>query len=365
MIELEKPVPFRIFTLNNPERLVLDMPDIKWQLKSTPKLAGSLIKQYRTALFKPGISRIVLDLNAPITLVRSDSLTETDKFRIILDIASITAEKSTIINFASSDWDSYAKQPNIFAKKANDRQGKATETVEKIVKKKTPVIVIDPGHGGVDPGGVEKGIREKFIVLSFSKLLKKKIEAQGKYKVVLTRDKDVYVKLRDRFKIAEKADADLFISIHADKIHLKSIRGLTIYTLSEKASDDESAALAQQANLEGVLVGDIVNLNEYDSITSDILIDTALIATTEKSWRVAKLLERALKRQVPISRKAHRYAGFAVLKSPNVPSVLIELGYLTNENDMKNLQSRDFKNKVADRLLVGLDTYFNEVNNSQ
>ncbi len=240
-----------------------------------------------------------------------------------------------------------------------NRVAEQKQKQKQTVKKKKPVIVLDAGHGGIDPGGVVPGVREKDIVLSFAKLLKGKIEAQGKYKAVLTRDKDVYVPLRDRFKIAEKADADMFISIHADKIHVKSIRGLTIYTLSEKASDDESAALAQQANRSDILVGH--NVNEYDSVTSDILIDRALEATTEQSWRIAKLMVRSLKGQVPISRKPHRFAGFAVLKSPNVPSILIELGYLTNESDFKNLRSKNFKNNVSDKLILGIDAYFKEL----
>ena len=351
VLELEQPVPFRMFTLNNPERLVVDIPDIAWKVTSTPKLAGTAIKQYRTGLFKQGITRIVLDLNGPVALVRNDSLAESNKFRIILDIAPITAKKSEIINFETSDWNAYFNQKNRVAEQKQEQK--------QTVKKKKPVIVLDAGHGGIDPGGVVPGVREKDIVLSFAKLLKGKIEAQGKYKTVLTRDKDVYVPLRDRFKIAEKADADMFISIHADKIHVKSIRGLTIYTLSEKASDDESAALAQQANRADILVGH--NVNEYDSVTSDILIDRALEATTEQSWRIAKLMVRSLKGQVPISRKPHRFAGFAVLKSPNVPSILIELGYLTNESDFKNLRSKNFKNNVSDKLILGIDAYFKEL----
>ncbi len=350
VIELNETVPFKIFNLNNPERLVIDIPDVTWQPRSTPVLAGSVIEKYRTGLFKEGIFRIVLDLKQAVQLVRNDSLQEENRFRIVLDMAPITAKKSPAFKFASSNWANYVKNIGTVASVAK---------AKKVEKKRKPVIVIDPGHGGVDPGGVVKHIREKYIVLSFAKLLKKKLDAHGKYHSVLTRDKDIYIPLRDRFKIADREKADMFLSIHADKIHVKSIRGLTIYTLSEKASDEESHALAQQANRADVLVGN--DLNQYDSLVSDILIDRAQEWTAEQSWRAAKLMVRHLRTRAPIARKAHRYAGFAVLKSPNVPSILLELGYLTNENDLKNLQSRNFKDKVATGMIEGLDAYFEEL----
>ena len=160
-------------------------------------------------------------------------------------------------------------------------------------------------------------------MLSFSKLLKKKLLATKKYNVILTREKDFYIPLRDRFKIADKAKADIFISVHADKIHVKKIRGLTVYTLSEKASDEESEALAKHENRSDVLVGE--NLNQYTQEVSNILIDIAQEKTNRQSWRLARKLVGKLKGQVPVSNKVHRYAGFAVLKSPNVPSILLEL----------------------------------------
>ncbi|MCH9853604.1 MAG: N-acetylmuramoyl-L-alanine amidase [Alphaproteobacteria bacterium] len=349
VIELNQEVPFNIFILNTPERLVIDIPNSKLQPRSTPVLAGTVIERYRTGLYKEGIVRIVLDLNAAVQLVRSDSLQEENRFRIVVDMAPITVKKSPVFRFASSEWAGY------IANISNNANG-----VQQSVKKEEKrVIVIDPGHGGVDPGGVVEHIREKHIVLSFAKLLQKRLNAQGKYRAVLTRDKDTYIPLRDRFKVADSEKADLFISIHADKIHLKTIRGLTVYTLSEKASDEESAALAQQENRSDILVGS--DLNQYDSVVSDILIDRAQEWVAEESWRVAKLLVRHLRTRTPISTKAHRYAGFAVLKSPNVPSVLVELGYLTNENDLKNLQSRNFKDKVTNGIIEGLDAYFQEL----
>ncbi|MCH9845094.1 MAG: N-acetylmuramoyl-L-alanine amidase [Alphaproteobacteria bacterium] len=348
VIELDKEVPFHIFTLNTPERLVIDIPNATLQLRSAPVLAGTVIDRYRTGLYKEGIVRIVLDLNAAVQLVRSDSLPEKNRFRIVIDMAPIASEQSPAFSFASSGWKAYAD--NIASNKDAKQSAK---------KDKKRVIVIDPGHGGADPGGVVDHIREKHIVLSFSKLLQKRLNAQGKYRAVLTRNKDTYIPLRDRFKVADSEKADLFISIHADKIHVKTIRGFTVYTLSEKASDEESAALAHQENRSDILLGS--DLNQYDEVVSDILIDRAQEWAADQSWRVSKKLVSHLRTRIPLSRKAQRFANFAVLKSPNVPSILIELGYLTNESDLKNLQSRNFKDKVVDGMVEGLNAYFEEL----
>ncbi len=360
VIELDQAVPFRIFTLNTPERLIIDLPESKFTVSSTPDLVGTVIDKYRTGLFRPGVNRIVLDLVSAVEIVRHDSLTGGGKFRIFIDIVPIKQAKSRRMDFASSDWKSHINQQEIFDKsQAKKSQAKKSQEKAKAAKEKRKIIVIDPGHGGVDPGGVVPGIKEKTIVLSFAKLLQKKIEATGKYRAILTRKRDIHVALRERFKIADKVDADLFISIHADKIHVSSIRGLTIYTLSEKASDAESATLAQQANRSDVIVGQ--DLSEYTENVSNILIEFAQERTNRESWRLAKLMVKNLKGQVPISVRAHRYAGFAVLKSPNVPSILLELGYLTNKSDLKNLRSRNFKSKVADRMIKGIEDYFKEV----
>ena len=275
VIELDKEVPFNIFTLHTPERLVIDIPNSTVKPRSTPVLAGTVVERYRTGLYKEGIVRIVLDLNTAVQLVRSDSLPEKNRFRIVVDMAPIALEKSPNFSFASSDWKSYI-----------DNIASNNDATKPDKKDKKRVIVIDPGHGGADPGGVVGSIREKHIVLSFAKLLQKRLNAQGRYRAVLTRNKDTYIPLRDRFKLADNEKADLFVSIHADKIHVKAIRGLTVYTLSAKASDEESEALAHQENRSDILLGS--DLNQYDSVVSDILIDRAQEWTADQSWRVSK-----------------------------------------------------------------------------
>jgi N-acetylmuramoyl-L-alanine amidase len=222
-----------------------------------------------------------------------------------------------------------------------------------------PVIVIDAGHGGKDPGAIGQGrVYEKNIVLKYATTLKKYLEDSKKYKVVLTRAKDKYIPLRKRIEIARKHNADMFISLHADAATNKKARGLSIYTLSEVASDKEAAELAKKENKIDIVAG--IDLTSFDSQTSDILIDLSFREAKNKSISFAKTLLRQLKGKYLVRKNSLHSAGFVVLKNSNMASVLIELGYLTNHYDTKKLNSMHYRNSLMRDLVKAIDYYFKD-----
>ncbi len=201
------------------------------------------------------------------------------------------------------------------------------------------VVAIDAGHGGQDPGAISlSGVYEKQITLATARALRDELKALGRYRVLLTRDRDVFIRLRDRIAIARAAGADLFLSLHADKVENPAVRGLSVYTLSERASDAEAAALADAENKVDLLGG--VKLKGQSPEVTDILIDLVQRDTMNQSAQMASLLVRELREETLLLPRTHRFAGFAVLKSPDVPSALIELGYLSNPTDERLLRER-------------------------
>jgi N-acetylmuramoyl-L-alanine amidase len=220
-----------------------------------------------------------------------------------------------------------------------------------------PVIVLDAGHGGKDPGATGvNGTMEKDITLRMARELKRLLEASGRYKVVLTRNDDTLLPLRRRFDIARLAGADLFISLHADHNDNKRLRGASVYTLSENASDAEAAELAARENKEDLING--VDLSNQSAVVTSILIDLAQRETKNRSARFASLLTEEMADQTLVLRESHRFAGFAVLKAPDVPSVLIELGYLSNENDEAALRSARHRTRIGKAVEDAIDHYF-------
>jgi N-acetylmuramoyl-L-alanine amidase len=239
---------------------------------------------------------------------------------------------------------------------SNSQQQLILKKVKKNISNKK-IIVIDPGHGGVDPGAIgASGTYEKHVVLAAAMTFKKIIEEGSRYKVVFTRHKDRFLPLRKRISRSKLSGADLFISIHADSIANKSIRGATIYTLSEIASDKEAAQLAVQENKSDIIAG--VNLSDESKEVTDILIDLAQRETMNQSAYFAGLLVPELTKVLKTHRRPHKFAGFAVLKAPDVPSILLEMGYLSNVNDERLLKTPVFQRKLGKALRRGLDKYF-------
>lgn len=220
-----------------------------------------------------------------------------------------------------------------------------------------PVVVIDAGHGGVDPGAIGvSGVYEKFITLAMAKELKAQLEKGGRYKVYLTRDRDVFIRLRDRIAIARQYDADLFISLHADTVANSQMKGLSVYTLSQNASDSEAQALADKENKADLIAG--VDLSHESADVANILIDLAQRETMNRSAVFATSVVDSLGRQVDLLGNTHRFAGFAVLKAPDVPAVLVEMGYLSNVEEERQLRQPDYRGKLAKALSLAVDHFF-------
>ena len=220
------------------------------------------------------------------------------------------------------------------------------------------VIVIDAGHGGKDSGavGLMKNL-EKNITLEVALLLKKHFSSHSNFKVILTRNKDQFLKLRDRTKIAKMNNADVFISLHADFHRNRRTRGISLYTLSENASDKEAAALARRENRSD-LIGS-VDLSSETSEVTNILIDLTKRDTLNQSSHLVNFLIKEFKNDMNLLQRTHRFAGFAVLKSLDIPSVLIEMGYLSNKEDSKLLVNKNYQKKISRKIVLAVKNYFN------
>jgi N-acetylmuramoyl-L-alanine amidase len=222
------------------------------------------------------------------------------------------------------------------------------------------IIFIDPGHGGIDPGTIgASGTYEKHITLAMARQLQSELNKTGRFQALLTRNRDIFVPLRERVARARDAGADLFISIHADATKNRKTRGLSVYTLSELASDRETAALAEKENKADLIAG--INFSEETSEISNILIDLTRRLSMNESAKFAIGLVRQLRQQTKLLRNTHRFAGFAVLKAPDVPSVLVELGFLSNLKDEKALKNKKFRAKLAKGMVRAVISYFSNI----
>ncbi|MDX1736722.1 MAG: N-acetylmuramoyl-L-alanine amidase [Alphaproteobacteria bacterium] len=352
VVELTGEPDYKIFTLSNPYRVVVDLPEMDWKAKSSKPLG--VINRFRHGLFRPGVTRIVLDSDKPITIHKHFVLPgATGKpHRLVLDLLSISESEyaASKRNVESKNWAEASKAsiPTIVQPDPSENNLQVNDI---------PMVVIDAGHGGPDPGAIGKaGTYEKNVTLAVAKEAQRIFGASGRYKIRLTRDRDFYIPLRKRYRIAEDSNASLFISLHADKIERSNVRGASIYTLSERSSDKEAAKLAAKENKSDIIVG--VDLSGYDEVVARTLLDFEQRATMEHSWHFAEMLVAELGKEVKLLRNTHRFAGFAVLKSPTVPSVLIELGYLSNRQDEQLLKSPKQHKKIARSLLRAADAYF-------
>jgi N-acetylmuramoyl-L-alanine amidase len=223
------------------------------------------------------------------------------------------------------------------------------------------MILLDPGHGGIDPGATSRSgdVQEKIVTLAMARELRRQLEATGRYRVALTRDGDEFVALRDRLALARAYDADLFISLHADSERSADVRGLSIYTLSETASDEEAGALASRENRADLIGG--IDLSRERPQVASILIDLAQRETMNRSVAFARMVVAELGREIDLlPTRPHRFAGFAVLRAPDVPSVLIELGYLSNRTEERRLINVGYRRDLARGVVRAVDHYFVE-----
>ncbi len=356
VIELSDPVNMRTFTLADPDRVVIDMPQIAWRLGAPPRPSGhGAIKSYRYGLFRAGNSRMVIDLNQPVTV--SDALVIPPSagfgYRVVIDLFPSDHAKFT----AAAGWPADLKARETDAERLAALIAAPSPDAARKAGGRGKIIVVDPGHGGLDSGtnGVN-GLQEKDLVLAEGLKLAKLLKARG-YTVHMTRDSDTFIPLRERVAIGRGDKADLFISLHADSNPDPDVDGLSIYTLSDGRSDREAAALAKRENQSDIIAG--VDLGAENSPVAPILIDLAQRDTINKSSLFATTALKSLAGVTDIlARSPHRSASLAVLVAPDVPAVLIELGYLSNQADAAQMNTDAWRARVADAMADAVDRQF-------
>jgi N-acetylmuramoyl-L-alanine amidase len=324
--------------LRAPHRLVVDLPETKFLLHPDDLKAAGLVQDVRYGHLQEGKSRLILTSKGPFTVERLDVIKNEDGpgYRLVVDLIAASDRQ-----FEEALAEQSQTTGATVATPKSDRLGKAPADAARPF-----TIVIDPGHGGIDGGAKGgSGTEEKTITLAFALELKAKLASTGKYDVHMTREKDEFLRLDERVRIARQHEADLFISIHADTIRLKGIRGATVYTVSDKASDEEAEALAIRENLSDQLAG--MEIEGEKQEVADILVDLIRRETHNFSIRFARSLIGELANTVGLINNPHRFAGFKVLKAPDVPSVLVELGYMSNPKDEAQLRDPDWRGKAA------------------
>ncbi len=355
VFDLDQKVDFSIFLLPDPYRVVLDVPEVSFRLpESAASRAVGPIAGWRYGQFRPGTSRVVIDAGSPVQVKSAFVLPPSgdQQYRLVIDLAVASRDVFLEESDASIQRHVALSAPRVSPPPA------APAPLPKSDDRMT--IVIDAGHGGVDPGAIgENGVYEKNIVLAAAQALKAALEETGRYKAVLTRDGDSFIRLRERIAIARRVDADLFVSLHADSIKDGSLRGLSVYTLSENASDKEAESLAASENKADIVAG--IDLTQQEPEVTNILIDLAQRRTMNYSARLAGYVVKEMERETKLLGRPHRFAGFAVLKAPDVPSVLVELGFLSNREDNRRLNDPAFRRKVATGLTRAIDRYFQGV----
>ena len=355
ILDLDKPIQFRAFALADPYRVVVDIPQVSFKLAAGTGAAGrGLVKAFRYGLVMPGGSRIVFDLTGPAKIANSTMLEAANGQppRLVLELEEV--DRTAFVQSLAPE-----NRPELRPAIAEANAAVVPSAAKPAQPPDArPLIVIDPGHGGIDNGTQAGGEMEKNLVLGFGLALRDRIEKSGKYRVVMTRDDDTFIPLNDRVKVARNQSAALFVSIHADALPRREgdAQGATIYTLSDKASDAEAERLAEAENKSDAIGG--VNLTDEPTEVADILIDLAQRETRTFSNRFARLLMGEMKNTARMHKHPLKSAGFRVLKAPDVPSVLVELGYVSNKGDLEHLVSANWRTRTVGSMAQAIDAFF-------
>lgn len=345
IIDADQSPAYEVFSLKNPNRLVVDLAKTNFSEDFSFPATKGFIKGIRFGSFNNDVSRIVFDLNSSVKKIKSRVRKPSSGSKRTLNI----------------DIENYINIRTLNEKNKKLEKKQIKNFKKKYSRNKKLTIVIDPGHGGKDPGtSYQSLISEKEIVLNFSSILKKKLEKAG-YRVYLTRSADNFIKLKERVKFAKRKGADLFISVHADASKYSSTRGFSVYTLSKKGLDREAEKVAKLENSLSVfskkgLKG--INLRDARNIKDQYYIDLAFDRAKNSSTEFADILVNKVEERSELLTRPHRYAGFAVLKSPNYPSVLVELGFITNDKDRNNFGNRNWQSSVATKFVEAINQNF-------
>jgi N-acetylmuramoyl-L-alanine amidase len=349
VVDFDKKIDVAAFTLADPYRVVIDLPQVIFKLPpKAGEQARGLIKAFRFGLIMQGGSRIVLDTKGPVRVDKAFALAAADgqPARLVIDLSP-------------TDRDAFMRNISLEGRVARTPVVRQSEAIPKDSDPR-PLIVIDPGHGGIDSGtkSYDGKLDEKDIVLGFGLMLRERLEKTGKYRVIMTRSDDTFIPLNERVRFARAHGASLFISIHADSVPRSEgqASGASVYTLSDRASDAEAASLAEAENKSDVIAG--VDLSAEPDDVANILIDLAQRETKVFSLQFARTLVGELKPTTKLHLHPLKSAGFIVLKAPDVPSVLVELGYMSTKDDLEHLMSQTWRAHTADSLLQAVNTFF-------
>lgn len=358
ILDLDRKIEARAFVLGNPYRVVVDIPQVTFNLPAGSGTAGrGLIRAFRYGLVMPGGSRVVFDLSGPAKIEKTYVLEAANGQppRLVVELAAVERSAFKVSNPGADERPQL--RPAIITDASATIETTGTAKATKAADSR-PVVVIDPGHGGVDNGTqAASGESEKTLVLDFAKALRDRIEKGGKFRVVMTRDDDTFIPLGDRVKIARANMASLFVSIHADALPKREgdAQGATVYTLSDKASDAEAEKLAEAENKADAIAG--VNLTEEPAEVADILIDLTQRETRTFSNRFARMLANEMKSVARMHKHPLKSAGFKVLKAHDVPSVLVELGYVSNKDDLQHLVSESWRSRTVGSVAQAIDAF--------
>lgn len=347
VVEFNREPDVKWFLLRGPHRLVVDLPETTFAFEPDSLDPRGLVTGVRYGNLGTGSSRIIVSGKGPFT-VENLSLLENENspgHRMVIDI--IAGSEAA---FERALADQATTTASTVTTGKSDRVGVRPRT------EKPFTIVIDPGHGGIDGGAKALGgTAEKDLTLSFSRELRERLKAIGRFNVFMTRDDDVFLRLDERVRIARQHDADLFVSIHADTISQSGVRGASVYTISEKASDEVARAAAERENLADSVAG--IEIADENQEVADILYDLVRRETHGFSVTFARSLVDELGRKIELINNPRRSAGFRVLRAPDVPSVLVELGYLSNAKDLAKLQDPVWRDKAVSSMIEAIDAF--------
>ena len=332
VLGISQPVPWRVRVVDNPPRLIVDFREVDWTGLEAVVQNSSFVSGLRAGVFRPGWSRLVLDLKAPMLVAEAGMVTQ-----------PATQVHVVLVPVTPADFAAKAAEPE----PADWALPKPAPLVPVPPRGSGPlVVVIDPGHGGIDPGAERDGSTEAKLMMVFARELKEVLLRDGAFKVILTRDDDSFVPLETRISIAHLAGAQVFLALHADALAEGAAVGATVYTLADAASDKASATLAERHNRDDLLAG--IDLSQQDDVVATVLMDMARAATTPRTARLADALVAAItEAKIRMHRHPHQEASFAVLKSADIPSVLLEVGFLSSASDLEHLLDPDWRQTMA------------------
>lgn len=354
-LALSQGVPYRVFSLTDPARLVVDFREIDWHgVTKQALLTQGRAKDVRFGGFRPGWSRLVIDLAAPLALEVAEMRIDKDTGEAVLNIELTPVTEEEFVRLSGAPSGSLWDRPRV-ASISNPALNTSLKVGPKPVGEGPLVVVLDAGHGGIDPGAQRDGVAEKDLMLTLAREIKETLIRSGGFRVFMTRDDDTFVALERRIAIAHDVGAQVFVSLHADILATGqgTARGTVIHTLSPEASDVASEKLAERHNRADILAG--IDLSGTDDVVADVLLDLARQETQPRADRLARVLVQNLQNVGgPLNNKPLRSGGFSVLKAADVVSVLIEVGFMSSPRDLENLRNPEWRAGIADGIRDGL-----------